>query len=404
MDVDAPTLIKSFNAGRDPQRLAMKYQKMRASTFAFLRATCHLFYQRLAAQERLKDAPLVWACGDLHLENFGSYKGSNGQVYFDLNDFDEAALAPANWDLVRMVASIEIGALDAGIKPKRAAALCQAFVQTYAEALSLGKSYWLERETATGPIHHLLSDLRERKRNAFLDTRTDARGGKRAIRLDGKKALPASAQERKHVKALISSYASTQPAPGFYRVLDVARRIAGTGSLGLERYMVLVQGKGGVDGNYLLDLKRAVPSSLTPYLKTKQPRWPCEGQRVVALQQRIQAVPMAFLHSIEDAKASYVLRALQPSEDRIRISESTLAPDGQEDLIHAMGQMVAWAHLRTCARQGSASADELIAFGHRKAWRSPLLASAQRCARQVREDAVLFNQAYDHGEFDVHSS
>ena len=401
MAKDPLSQIKDFNAGRDPQRLAMKYQRMRASHFAFLRATCHLFYQRLSTQERLKDSPLVWACGDLHLENFGSYKGNNGQVYFDLNDFDEAALAPASWDLVRMLASIETGALDAGLKPKRAAALCQAFVHAYADSLSVGKSYWLERETATGPIHHLLGDLRERRRSAFLDTRTDIRASKRAIRLDGKKALPTPPQERKAVKSLIDSFASSQGDPAFYRVLDVARRIAGTGSLGLERYMVLVQGKGGVDGNYLLDLKRAVASSLSPYLKAKHPRWPSEGQRVVALQQRIQAVPMAFLNSIETTKGSFVLRALQPSEDRIRISDTSLTADALDQLIQAMAHMVAWAHLRTCARQGSASADDLIAFGNKKAWKEPLLATAQRCAQQVRSDAALFNQAYDRGEFDV---
>ncbi len=44
------------------------------------------------------------------MENFGSYKGDNRQVYFDINDFDEGALAPASWDLVRLLASIQCGA------------------------------------------------------------------------------------------------------------------------------------------------------------------------------------------------------------------------------------------------------------------------------------------------------
>jgi uncharacterized protein (DUF2252 family) len=392
--------IIRFNAGRDPERLAMKYQKMRASHFAFLRATCHLFYQRLAEQERITPSPLVWACGDLHLENFGSYKGSNGQVYFDLNDFDEAALAPASWDVVRMLASIELGALDAGLTPERAQALCHIFVAIYAEALGQGKAYWLERETAQGPIHHLLGTLQERKRSDFLNTRTDVRGGKRAIRLDGKKALPASAQQRKEVKALLATFAATQTDPGFYRVLDVARRIAGTGSLGLERHMVLVHGKGGADGNYLLDIKRAVPSSLKPYLQTQQPRWPSEAARVVALQQRIQAVPVAFLNAVAAGRASFVVRALQPSEDRILLADTSLVLQAQDQLIHDMAHIVAWSHLRSCSRQGSATADELITFGNKQAWRPLLLGCARRCAQQVRADAALFNQAYDRGELD----
>ena len=87
--------IQAYNAGRDPERLALKYQKMRSSPFGFLRASCHLFYARLPKTELFKAAPLTWICGDLHLENFGSYKGNNRLSYFDLNDFDEAALAPA---------------------------------------------------------------------------------------------------------------------------------------------------------------------------------------------------------------------------------------------------------------------------------------------------------------------
>ena len=67
---------------------------MRKSAFAFLRATCHLFYEDLPKSPLLRKVPPVWACGDLHLENFGSYKGDNRLVYFDLNDFDEALLAP----------------------------------------------------------------------------------------------------------------------------------------------------------------------------------------------------------------------------------------------------------------------------------------------------------------------
>ena len=84
--------IVRFNADRDPERLAMKYLKMRASPFVFLRATCHLYYAQLPDAAALRKAPAAWACGDLHLENFGSYKGDNRLVHFDINDFDEGVL------------------------------------------------------------------------------------------------------------------------------------------------------------------------------------------------------------------------------------------------------------------------------------------------------------------------
>jgi uncharacterized protein (DUF2252 family) len=103
--LDVVETIRRFNAGRDPQRLAMKYRALRTSPFSFLRSTCHLFYERLPSEPLLREVPPAWSCGDLHLENFGSYKGDDRLVYFDVNDFDEAALAPLTWDGVRFLTS-----------------------------------------------------------------------------------------------------------------------------------------------------------------------------------------------------------------------------------------------------------------------------------------------------------
>lgn len=395
--------IARYNAERESERLALKYQKMRASPFAFLRGSCHLFYERLAQGPRLPASPLVWACGDLHLENFGSYQGDNRQVYFDINDFDEAALAPASWDVVRMLASLEIGLSESGIKKTQVKDLCQAFVVAYADTLAAGKSYWLERDTAQGPVRQLLDVLRERKRAHFLDSRTKGSGDKRRIRVDGIKALAATTPQRRWVKAVIASFAKGQPEPRFFRVHDVARRIAGTGSLGLERYIILIEGKGGPDGQFLLDLKLAPQSSLEPllmaHLHVKQPRWPSQAHRILDLQTRLQAVPMAFLHVLQTDEASYVLRALQASEDRISIASSGMTPQALNVLIYNMGQMLAWAHLRGTGRQGSANADALIAFSSKKSWQTKLLLAATACAVQARADAAIFNSAYDLGEF-----
>ncbi len=401
MALDVVQSIISYNDGREPERLALKYQKMRAGAFAFLRGTCHLFYERLPKNSIFKTAPPVWACGDLHLENFGSYKGDNRLVYFDINDFDESALAPASWDLVRMLTSIELGAHESGIVPAEQSILCRQFLDSYASALSLGKPYWLERENAQGPVHKLLSVLRERARPEFLNTRTQVVGRKRIIRLDGKRALPVNETQREMVKNFMKSFTQTQANPGFFRVLDVARRIAGTGSLGLERYAILVHGMGSPDGNHLLDLKLAVPSSLSTHLPSKQPKWTSEASRVVALQQRIQAVPMAFLQAVHTGDLSYVLRGLQPSEDRVSTSAGNLKQTEFRQLMDSMGKLVAWAHLRSAARQGAAGPDELIDYGRRKKWQIKLLDSAQDCAQQVRKDAANFNAAFDDKVFNA---
>ena len=135
--------IQTFNAGRDPERLALKYANMRASPFVFLRGTCHLFYRRLPDVPVLAEAPAVWCCGDLHLQNFGSYMGDNRLAYFDINDFDESALAPASWDLVRFLTSVLVGAGSMDVKNKEAGELCEAFLDGYCLTLVSGKAGWV---------------------------------------------------------------------------------------------------------------------------------------------------------------------------------------------------------------------------------------------------------------------
>ena len=400
--MDAVETIQRFNAGRDPERLALKFANLRKSPFVFLRGTCHLFYERLPEARMRVKAPLVWACGDLHLENFGSFKGDNRLVYFDINDFDESALAPASWDLVRFLTSVLLAAADLNADAAEAGKLCDAFVRAYAAALAGGSARWVERDTASGLIEELLASLESRTRVRHLNERTERKQGQRKIRCDGKRALQVSDAERDRVTKMIGAHAQTfaqaQANPEFFEVLDVAHRIAGTGSLGLERYVVLIEGRGSPNGNYLLDLKQAMPSSLAPHLKARQPAWPTQAQRIVAVQRRVQAAPMAFLHAIERRKRSYVLRGLQPSEDRVALYESGIEFAKIRSVIEEMGRIVAWGQLRSSGRQGSAIADELIEFGSsRKAWHDDLVGAARRCAKFVRKDWKSFCAACDAG-------
>ena len=143
--VDCLQRIITYNDGRDPARLRRKYAAMRADAFAFLRGTCHLFYEDWPPTSPLNEAPQTWICGDLHLENFGSYKGDHRLTYFDLTDFDEAVLAPCTWDLARFLTSVLVGAHILQIEARLALALCTVFLQAYTAALVDGKARWVER-------------------------------------------------------------------------------------------------------------------------------------------------------------------------------------------------------------------------------------------------------------------
>jgi uncharacterized protein (DUF2252 family) len=398
-DADLVERIRRFNAGRDPERLALKYAAMRRGPFVFLRGSCHLFYDRLPADPLLQEAPAAWCCGDLHLENFGSYKGDNRLPYFDINDFDEAALAPLSWDLLRFVTSVLVGANDMALRQCEARVLCLAFLDGYAATLANGKAGWIEAQTTGGLVRSLFDDVALRTRASWLDRRTERKNGQRRIRVDGKKALPASKAEYERAALLLAEFASTQETPSFFEPLDVARRVAGTGSLGLERYIILVRGKGSPDGNHLLDLKRAPASSLAPHLQQPQPAWPTQAQRIVGVQDRMQAVTMRFLHALGDGEPSYVLRALQPSEDRVALDRTRASMAEFGEVIRIMAKVTASAHLRGSGREGSAIADSLIEFGHRGKWRSALLGIALDCAGQVEQDWDSYCKAYDAGAF-----
>ncbi len=361
---DIVAKIRKYNAGLEPERLRLKYAAMRQDAFRFFRGTCHLFYDRLPPWGSFVRAPAAWCCGDLHLENFGSYTGDNGLVYFDLNDFDEAILAPCVWDLIRLVASIRVARSSLKFPAAHATRLSKEVIDAYAQALHRGKPYWVERDNARGLIGSILATLEGRTRKNLLDRRTTLERGKRRIAIDGVRALAASAQERKFVRRLLMHFARAQPHPGFFRPVDVARRIAGTGSLGLPRYIIR----------------------------------PSQAHRVIAVQTRCQAISPAFLAAIESDGASFVLRELQPREDRLDLAYIAGDAEGCSAVFRLMGSLLAWGQLRAAGRQRAAVADDLMTFAAKAKWRRRVLAVATEAADRSAADWRIYAKAYDAGE------
>jgi uncharacterized protein (DUF2252 family) len=388
--------ILKYNAGRESERVALKYRAMRQDAFTFMRGTCHLYYSDWpGADKQLNDAPLAWICGDLHLENFGCYKGDNRLVYFDLNDFDEAVLAPATWELGRWLTSILVASDSLKLPAEDAIRLCQIGLDSYAAALMTGKGRWLERDTAKGMIRNLLNPATLRDRKTFLDSRTRVRKGVRSINVDGKRALLLEAAEKSRVMSFVEEYAKEQHNPGFFRPLDAARRIAGTGSLGIDRYVILIEGRGATEGNFLLDLKQAIPSALAPYVMHKQPEWLSEAHRVASVQHWAQAIAPAFLKAVTFKEKPFIFKGLQPTQDRLALEAWNGKLKRLARVIRSMGEIVAWSHLRSGGRSGSAIADEWLAFGARRDWQSPLLKLATSQAARIEADWEKYSAEFD---------
>src|ERR1700749_2288096 len=179
-----------FNKGLLPEMVRLKYGAMAENAFRFLRGTCHLFYEDLAAAEPLPLSPLAWICGDLHIENFGSYKGDNKLVYFDLNDFDEALLAPASYETVRMVTSIFIAFDNLGFAEEKALKMTQLYLKTYSATLAKGKAISIEPRTAKGIVCDFLNAATKSGEKELLRKRTVSK----------KKRIMLSLEDERHFK------------------------------------------------------------------------------------------------------------------------------------------------------------------------------------------------------------
>jgi uncharacterized protein (DUF2252 family) len=342
-------------------------------------------------------SPAVLACGDLHLQNFGSYKGDNRLVYFDLNDFDESCVAPAAFELLRFLTSVLLAGDTLPISKKVTAELINAFIDSYAASLISKKPRWVERPLATGPVKTLLRSLKGRHRRDLIEQRARRKAGKTRLIIDGKRTLAATAHDREQVKTILAAYARTQSAADFFEPIDIARRIAGNGSLGLERYTALVRGYGKIEGQYLIDVKRATASSLAPHCGMHQPRWRHEAERVATIQSTMQAISPALLGAVAVNKHAYLIKEMQPTADRVNLPALKGNAATLNALIRTMAEVTAWGQLRGCSRYGAAPVDALADFAASTAWRRQITDCAHSAHQRVLQQWRSYAEDYDAG-------
>jgi uncharacterized protein (DUF2252 family) len=125
---------------------------------------------------------------------------------------------------------------------------------------------------------------------------------------------------------------------------------------------------------------------------------------VVSIQRRVQAVSPALLQPLRLGRTSYILRELQPSEDRLSFAR-VRDERARLDVAHrVMADVIAWGQLRSSGHQGSATADEWIEFGHQRSWTHPLSDFMRWYADIVRGYWKEFSEAYDDGAFETQLS
>ena len=385
--------IAAFNRERAIEPVRHQYAVMAEDPFAFYRATAHLFYEDLNPRT-LPGAPAVWCCGDAHLENFGSFTGDNGLTYFDVNDFDEAALLPLSWELARFTTSVFIAGVAHQISKADRGGYIRGFLAAYAGALAEGRARWIERATARGAVRVLLRSLRRRRLAELIDERTERRGGRLRLTIRKNHTLSLSPEERRDALELLrtgrhdAGIAALEP-------VDAAFRIAGLASLGLTRFIVLARARTGTRAYGLIDIKesrRSLAAARSPF---RQPRWPSQAVRIVTLQRRLQAASPAFLSTVRSGRTTYVVRALQPDEDRLDLRRIVRRRPIFRETLQTMAQVMAWGHIRSAGREGSAPVDKLVQFAHQpRRWTRTVERFALRYGAQVEDDADAFAKAW----------
>ncbi len=392
--------IKQFNSNRLPGYTALKYRAMAKDPFYFLRGTAHLFYDDLVAANALPGQPFTWVCGDLHLENFGSYKGDNRLVYFDINDFDEACLAPASWELARMATSIFVALDTMGAATVEAKSMALLFLQTYAKVLAKGRSRYIEPQTAKGITRSFLLKVSCRKQKDLVKERTVSRNGQLVLLPDNKRLFTIEPSFKSTLSVFINDWMANGGHRHAYQVIDAGFRIAGTGSVGVKRYLFLLKRLYAERKYLLLDMKQAQPSALQSHLPIQQPAWSQEAERVVAIQERMQNISPALLGAALFNNESYVIKEMQPTADKINFTTLENRYSDMEEVLENMALLAASAQLRSSGRQGAAVADDLIAFGRDGSWIQPVMAYAGQYAQQVKEDFSNYLAAYRKGYFE----
>ena len=324
--------------------LRRKHKKMRTSPFAFLRATYWRWAETvLEVCPSLETGPRVLAVGDIHLENFGTWRDDEGRLIWGINDFDEAAEMPYALDLVRLATS---ALLAHGKRGAPASTIARAILRGYRQGLAEPSPTVLDRKYRW--LHKLVVVSNDRRREFWQEIDADAaKAGKAPPRY--RKALQAS-----------------MPAPGLD--LCIGRRRAGLGSLGRPRWVAVANWKGGP---VVREAKALVASGWYRAHNTANARIRCGD---IACGQHRAPDPWYAVAS------GIVVRRLSPNNRKIEADDPAMQTLS-ERLLVAMARELAAVHLGVADRSRAILRD--LDKRHGDGW---LADSAQQMAKATRAD------------------
>lgn len=332
---------------RQPKLLVRKWSRMAASPFAFLRGASGLWGEALRREPKLLHGfpGRGVVVGDLHLENFGTFQTARGPA-FHVNDFDEAFVGPWAFDLLRLLTSVLLARGELSVSGTAVLSLADALVEGHARGVGGA------RQTPPRFVQALVAKAGRAEEEKLLKKKLDSK--ERLVR-DGERMLPAPQAVVKAVPEALRTWAAAL-SPRVrelerLEVLDVVRRVAGTGSLGVERVLALCRGNGR---RVLVELKQARGSPSDPVATSPE--------RLVELMRKaLPAMPAGFGWS-RLAGLPVVVHPLHAGE--AKLEASGLPAEELPELMHYLGYVTGQVHRNGADEHGrwsGAQARQLVA-------------------------------------------
>jgi uncharacterized protein (DUF2252 family) len=410
---DPVDLLEAQARDRIQELMPIRYARMMASPFAFMRGSAIVMAQDLASTP--KSGIQSQLCGDAHLSNFGLYASPERALLFDLNDFDETLPGPWEWDVKRLAASVVVAGrangFDAADCREAAQTSAASYRQRMAEFSEMGElEVWYLRvgeEEAFG----LLSAARTKKTAKKVNRTVRKAHGHDSLQalskltkiVDGRRTIiddppllvriPEGDEIRVQVNAILESYKRTlqddrRHLLDRYHFVDTARKVVGVGSVGTRAYVVLLEGRDKNDPLFL-QVKEAGPSVLESHVPSSTHEH--HGHRVVAGQRLMQAASDIFLGWFRGpAGRDFYWRQLKDMKGSANVEG--MSPD--ELVIYA--GLCGWALARAHARSGDRV--QIAAYlGKSERFDTAIAAFAEAYADQTERDHAALLAAEKSG-------
>ncbi|GAA2582373.1 DUF2252 domain-containing protein [Winogradskya consettensis] len=356
--------LTDAHEGRLDWLIPVRVGRMVASPYAFLRGSANIMADDFATLPHTGITPVI--CGDAHLGNFGFYASPERELVFDLNDFDEAHPGAWEWDLRRLVTSVYVAGRQNGFREHDCADAVRHCVQEYREQIGhLAAMPLLARSFETIDV----DDMRKAASKQSFKEEIE-RAARRARRRTSDRALPRFTEQRDGTARLVQEpplitrptdedldllaealdgYLNTLPPHwarilAGYRIVDIAHKVVGVGSVGLRAYVALCEGS-SPDDVVFLQLKQARRSVVAKHQHGEAAWHRHQGQRVVEYQQALQTVSDPLLGWTTVGDLQFYVRQFRDMKGAIVIED--INASALEDYAGICGYLLAKSHART---------------------------------------------------------